>query len=181
MKELLLLRHAKSDWGDLSLPDHERPLSGRGRRAAPEMARRLIADDCVPDLVLCSTARRTRETLDLVANELADAGHEPAIEYHEDLYLASPRAMLERVRESGGSAERVMVVAHNPGTHDLAMALAADGPERQLDRMHRKFPTAALARVRFDVSTWAEALVGGGRLIGFVRPKDLDRADEFRL
>ena len=94
MKELMLLRHAKSDWGDPSLCDHERPLSARGRRAAPAMAQRILADDAVPDLVLCSTSRRTRETWALVDGILDATGVRPAVDYHEDLYLASPRTMM---------------------------------------------------------------------------------------
>ncbi len=181
MKELLLLRHAKSNWDDPSLTDHERPLAPRGRRAAPAMAQRMMSEGIVPDLVLCSTARRTRETWALADGHFDAARIRPVVEYHEDLYLSSPRTMMHRARQSGGIAERVLIVAHNPGTHELACMLAGSGDDLLHDRMARKFPTGSLARLRLPIDRWEALAPGIGELVDFIRPKDLDRADELRL
>ena len=175
MRELLLLRHAKSDWSDVSLPDHDRPLSGRGRRAAPAMGDHLRDAGLVPDRVLCSSSRRTRGTWSGVSESLGD-GPDPDVLIVEDLYLASPRTMIDLVHELGGSAERLMVIAHNPGTHDLAVSLAAFGEDRLLDRLGRKFPTGAIAVLEFEGDAWSAVRPGAGRLVDFVRPKDLEGA-----
>jgi len=94
MKRIYLLRHAKSSWKDTSLPDHDRPLTGRGRRTAKAIARHVRENDIEPELVLCSTARRARETLDRIEPALGGA----AVEVEPDLYAASATALLQRLR-----------------------------------------------------------------------------------
>jgi len=172
MPELLLLRHAKSSWKDRSLGDIDRPLAPRGRRAAPLMGGYLRAHDLEPDLVLCSTARRARETLDGVLTALAS---KPEISYLKTLYLAPPSRMLAILRRQSPAHGRVLLIAHNPGMQTLALDLtgtrrpapaAADARE-----MAAKFPTAALAR--FRVADWQSLAAGAAELVGFVRPKDL--------
>ena len=117
MKTIYLLRHAKSSWDDSSLPDHDRPLNGRGRSAAPRVGAHMRAEGYLPDLVLCSTATRTRLTLEGVLSELEV---EPAIEFEEELYLAAPSEMLDLVRSVPDTVESVLLVGHNPGTGMLA-------------------------------------------------------------
>ena len=151
MKRLYLLRHAKSSWDDASLDDHDRPLSGRGRRAADAIGRHLREHDIVPDLVLCSSAARTRETL-------ARIGLDGTIE--RELYGASAYALLARVRALPPAAGSVLLIGHNPGIHDLAFALTGQPDE--------KYPTGALATIELD--DWAAR---SGRLIAFVRPREL--------
>jgi phosphohistidine phosphatase len=147
MKRLYLLRHAKSSWKDTSLPDHERPLAGRGRRAAKAIARHLREQDLQPQLVLCSTARRARETLELIQPALGAA----TVEFEHDLYAASADALLERLRRVPDTVAAVMLIGHNPGVQGLAdiLAGAAEGDARE--RMNRRgFPAAGFALLSFD-------------------------------
>ena len=170
MQTLLLMRHAKSDWEDATVPDHERPLAERGRGAAPAMAQWMRSQELRPDLVLCSTAKRTRETWDLLEGELCSSAE---VLFLEELYLASPRDMLGLIREHGGTAETVLMIGHNPGTHELACALAASGPDKLLRRMDQKYPTGALAHYRIDTLDWRTLGQRGSALVDFIRPKDL--------
>jgi phosphohistidine phosphatase len=174
-KQLFLLRHAKSSWAEPSLGDHERPLSPRGRRAVEVMAEHLRANAIEPSLVLCSTARRTRETLEGV-----EPGGELLIE--DGLYGAGAGSVLERLRRLPPEAKSVMVIGHNPAMQVLVLRLAGSagrGGERgpvadssDLSEVHRKFPTGALATLTFDCS-WSELAPGRARLASFVRPKRL--------
>lgn len=176
MLRLHLLRHAKSAWDDPRLTDHDRPLAPRGIRAAKAMARALAAEDFQVDRILCSTARRARETCELV---LAGAGAHP--EFTRDLYMASPREMLTLLQEEGGSAEGVVLVGHNPGMEDFTLALSGDGDPELLDRAAGKYPTGTLAEIRFDLDSWTEVEAGAGTLVRFLRPKDLPEAERERL
>ena len=139
MNRLLLLRHAKSSWDDPSLADHERPLARRGHRAAESMAEHLRSSVPHPDLVLCSSALRTRETLDRMSKAFGDA----EVVVDDDLYGATEELLLERLRGVADRFETVAIIGHNPGVHDLAIALAGSGTD--LGRMRAKFPTGALA------------------------------------
>lgn len=173
MPELLLLRHAKSDWKDRRLDDFDRPLSPRGCRAAPLMGRYLAAEGLEPDLVLCSTAQRAVETLDLVLTALASR---PEISYLKTLYLAPPSRMLAVLRRQSPDRRRILLIAHNPGLHHLALDLAGSGragarPSPAAARLAEKFPTAGL--VRFRVSDWASLGEAPATLLDFVRPRDL--------
>ena len=171
MRTLYLLRHAKSSWADPSLADHDRPLNGRGRRAAPLMGAYLREGGHRPDLVLCSTAARTRETLAAVMEEL---DVEPEIDWDGDLYLAAPQQLLDLVRAVPDTVESVLMVAHNPGTAILAHVLCADGDAAELDLMRTKFSTAALAIIDLEVDRWEEVRSDCGRLRSFTRPRDLE-------
>lgn len=173
MPELLLLRHAKSDWKDKRLDDFDRPLAPRGRRAVPLMGRWLAERGLVPDFILCSTARRAVETLELLLTALASA---PETSCLKTLYLAPPSRLLAVLRRLGPDRGRVLLVGHNPGLHHLAAALAgrSGGPAGRL--LAEKFPTAALAR--FQVESWAGLGRAPGRLLDFVRPRDLEAPPE---
>ena len=124
MKTIFLLRHAKSSWADDSLSDHDRPLNSRGRAAAPRVGAHMQGAGYLPDLVLCSTATRTRQTLDAILSELEV---DPAIEFQEDLYLAGPGEMLDMVRSVPDTVESVLLVSHNPGTGMLTAGLSGGG------------------------------------------------------
>ena len=171
MKTLYLLRHAKSSWADSSLADHDRPLSGRGRRAAPLTGGYLRDGGHRPELVLCSTSARTRETLEAVIGEL---DVEPEIDWDGDIYFGTPRRLLELVRALPDRVDSVLMVGHNPGTAILADALCADGGEAELRLMRAKFPTAGLAIINLEVDRWEEVHSDCGRLRTFVRPRDLE-------
>ena len=173
MKTLLLLRHAKSSWDDHSLDDFDRPLNQRGRQAAPRMGEWIRAHDLVPHHVLCSAARRARETWEAVAEELGQPVEATVL---RSLYLAEPEGILELVQQADDGDGVVMVVGHNPGFEDLARLLTRRGKGRALELPADRMPTGTLAVIRFDVERWDELAPGGGTLEHFVRPRDLPDA-----
>ena len=168
MPELLILRHAKSDWSDSSLRDFDRPLNDRGRKAAPEMGA-LIASKGPVDKILASPAQRVVETLEGVRQGAPDL---PPAQFEQHLYGASVNDLLSILQRHGGSADRLLLVGHNPGLHWLALGLSdgADHPER--DALAHKYPTAALAHLGFD-GEWSDLREGSAALLSFTRPKDL--------
>jgi len=170
---LLLLRHAKSDWSK-DADDHDRPLSDRGRRAAPEMARYMRRNDYLPETVLCSTARRTRETLELL---LGVWKKKPTVHYERGVYLAEWPTLLAHLKKAPGDASPLLFVGHNPGMEQLAIALSRQpeepGERARQKQLTQKFPTAALAVLDFEIASWKGLKPGLGRLIEFTRPKDL--------
>jgi phosphohistidine phosphatase len=168
VKRLYLLRHAKSSWKDTNLPDHDRPLAGRGRRAAKAMARHLREQGIEPELVLCSTARRARETLDRIEPALGT----PAIRVERDLYAASADALLERLRSVPDNVESVMLIGHNPGLQELALDLARRS--NTVAELEAKYPTAAVATLEVLVASWQELDRDTAELVALIRPRDLD-------
>lgn len=169
MRTLYVLRHAKSSWDDPSLDDHERPLAPRGLRATPVVAAHMHDVGVAPDVVLCSSAVRTRQTLEL----LGDAVPPDATVLVEDgLYGATADELIERLQRLPADVGRPLLIGHNPGLERLVLRLAASGD--RLVELTRKFPTAALATLLLDIDDWGELAPGRGRLTGFVRPKDLD-------
>ena len=170
MKQLLLLRHAKSSWDDPALADFDRPLAPRGLKAAPRVGRELTRRDWPPDLALVSPALRTRETWRLVSAELP--ARVPA-EFAEALFEATAGDILAEVQQAIASAGCLLVLGHNPGLEDLARRLAGPrsdaGARRKLEE---KFPTGALARFVVD-DDWTDLAFGTARLTHCIRPKDL--------
>lgn len=170
MRTLYLLRHAKSDWSDAAAADIDRPLAARGRAAAPAVGAYMRAHGLAPSLVLCSPARRTRETWDLVAATLDAA---PAVEFPDALYLASEVALLATARAAPDRHESVLLIGHNPGMQEFATSLSGAGKPKALRRVADKFPTGGLAVISFEAARWADVAPGRGRLERFVRPRDL--------
>ncbi len=170
MRRLMLARHAKSSWGDLTLGDHDRPLNDRGRRSAPLVGSELAALDCIPDVVYSSTSARTRETWRLMEPEFG--GH-PRVEFLRDLYLASPRVVLATVAATPQGAQTVMVLGHNPSTQALAAYLSRTGDEGEIDRLRNKFPTGAVAVIGLSSDDWTKA-EEGGELIHLITPRRLE-------
>jgi phosphohistidine phosphatase len=169
-RRLYLLRHAKSSWKDEGLADHDRPLAGRGRRAAKTIRRHLKAHGVEPELVLCSTATRARQTLEGIEPALGRG----AVRVEPDLYGAGSAALLARVQEVPADVRSVMIIGHNPGLQQLALLLARDGSME----LEEKFPTAALATLAFRGPGWGALDRGTAELIEFVRPRDLDRGSD---
>ena len=169
VKVLYLLRHAKSSWDDPALSDHKRPLAPRGRRAAARIAAHLDREGIRPALILCSSSRRTRQTLELVAAALPDV---PA-KVEADLYGAGEASLLRRAHRLPDSADSVMLVGHNPGLQDLALALAGGGDAQALARLRAKMPTAALATLAAPLTRWRDLRQGGAELVAFVVPREL--------
>jgi phosphohistidine phosphatase len=174
-RTLLLLRHAKSSWSDPALADFERPLNKRGQKAAPRMGAYLREQGLVPGLVLCSAARRAVETWALAGEALSKGGTAPVrTKYLRSLYLAPPSRMLAALRRTPDEAESVLIVGHNPGFEHLALGLAGPGSKPEAQRhMEAKFPTAALAELRFEARRWRDVAPGTGKLVRFVTPKAL--------
>ena len=171
MRTLYLLRHAKSSWDEPGLDDHDRPLSGRGRRAAALIGSYLHGRGIRPDLVLCSSAKRARETFRRVAECLGGDG--PEVRYERALYLADSGRLLELVRAAPDEALALMLVGHNEGLPQLALRLAGDALGDARERLMAKFPTAALAVLTFDAPSWRGITDGAGRLVAVVTPKQL--------
>ncbi len=174
MKTVYLLRHAKSDWGDPALKDHDRSLNERGRDAAPKIGAYLKSKRYKPETILCSTARRTVETFDLIKSA-ASAGSK--VKFEETLYLAEVRHLTERLRWLDDGLKSAMIIGHNPGMEQLANALprppASAAEEKLHRRMREKFSTCALAVIRLPVKAWRDVKPGIGTLVDFVRPRDL--------
>ncbi|MGD9539135.1 MAG: histidine phosphatase family protein [Alphaproteobacteria bacterium] len=169
-KQLLLLRHAKSSWGDPSLADIDRPLSTRGEKAARRIGHHLAEAGLAPDLVLCSPSRRTRDTLELVQQH---AGVTLRTVIEPGLYLAEPQAVLRLVRAVEDKVGRLMLVGHDPGLPGLAVALTRGQRDALTERLAAKFPTGALAVLGCDIEKWRGLKPGACRLEAFVVPKEL--------
>jgi phosphohistidine phosphatase len=166
-RQLVLLRHAKSAWPDVA--DHERPLARRGRHDAPLAGRWLRAAGRVPDCVVCSTARRARETWQLAAAEL-DAS--PAASFDQRVYGAAADELLDLARETAPGVRRLLIVGHDPAMQQLTLASARTDDADALDRVRDKFPTAAIAVLEFT-GTWQQLGPAQASLINFVVPRDL--------
>jgi phosphohistidine phosphatase len=170
-RRLILLRHAKSDWPDV--PDRDRPLAKRGRRDAPRIGRWLHEHGYQPDVVVCSSARRTRQTWDLVAPEL---GGSPAVRFEPRAYAASAMTLLYLAQELPSRYRTALLIAHNPGLSELASQLAApldigkvtaNGPRPGIS-----LPTAAVAVLEFP-GDWPSLTPGRARLVDHIIPADL--------
>lgn len=174
MLTLLLLRHAKSSWDNPALADYDRPLAKRGKKAAPRMGVEIAALGLRPDLILCSSAVRARDTLALVLPELGTPS--PEVVYDDALYMATPSALLALLRKLSANADgprTVMVVGHNPGLEELAELLVDGGNEDAQELLAEKFPTCALAVLTFDGEGWDSIAPGAARLSQFLTPARL--------
>jgi phosphohistidine phosphatase len=164
---LHVLRHAKSSWTDSRLADAERPLAPRGRKAAKQLARWADEHDVRPEVVVCSSALRARQTLERVLPGLGG----PEVSTEDSLYGASTESLFARVKALPDELEEAMLVGHNPGMQSLVLLLAEPGGLR--DRAAAKLPTGALATLDADFSGWAEIKAGQMRLVSYVVPRDL--------
>lgn len=172
MREILVLRHAKSRWDEPDSGDHDRGLAPRGIEAAKRMGRLIRKRGWLPDRILCSTARRASATLELAMRAWPDASSIP-LDHARALYLASPEALLAVVREQPAETGRLLLVGHNPGLGAFVQWLAGTGDAATLAAVAGKFPTAALARLSLEGVSWRDVGWGSGRLLDFVRPRDL--------
>lgn len=169
-KKLLLMRHAKSDWSDGSIADHDRPLNLRGQSSAPKVALWLASQDLIPEVILCSTSVRTTQTLALMMNEWRSQailpGSEPDVHYMKELYLASA-SILMMAASQHATRGSVLVLAHNPGMEDAVSMLCGVGTE---------MPTAAVAVLDTVDEGWPKKWLeaGGWKLRSLVKPRDLD-------
>ncbi|MFC3559388.1 SixA phosphatase family protein [Pedobacter jamesrossensis] len=161
-KQLLLVRHGKSDWGNLDLKDFDRPLNKRGKENAPEMAERLINRDFKFDLIVSSPAKRAKST----AKYFAEAYHIEDIQYEESIYEANVRTLLKIVNDFDDSANTIIMFGHNPGFTDFANELS--------DADIYNIPTAGMVLISFPFDSWKMVSKGTGELIFFDYPKNSD-------
>ncbi len=162
MKSLLILRHAKSSWKEVGLSDHDRPLNKRGRNDAPKTGRLIRKKKLKPQLIICSGAKRARETVELVTEA---CGYKHEIRFSEALYAAGPEAYIKILKELDDVYDRVLVVGHNPGLEELLERLTSE---------EHILPTAALAQVELPIKRWRE--LGNsvnGELIRIWTPRQL--------
>ncbi|BDY13391.1 SixA phosphatase family protein [Hydrogenimonas cancrithermarum] len=163
MRELFILRHAKSSWDDPALSDFDRPLNHRGKEDAPMMGKHLATIGVDPDLIVSSPAKRAKKTAKIVAEKL---GYDPQkIVYSETIYEASPQSLLYLVCQFPENAKRVMLVGHNPGLTQLANILG--------DITIDNIPTAGIVAIAFDTSKWEEACRMKGHTLFFEYPKKI--------
>ena len=168
MKTLHLLRHAKSSWEQVGLDDHERPLSERGRAAASAMAKHMERARIAPDVILCSTAIRAKGTLEPIAKRLKP----PKVVFERGIYEVSERKLWKYVWALPERAVTVLMIGHNPGLHNFALALADADSVNHLPPPEGKFPTGALATFSFD-GRWKDLRPRTAHLDSFVQPKAL--------
>jgi phosphohistidine phosphatase len=175
MRQLLVLRHAKSRWDQPSVDDHDRGLAPRGEAAARKMGALIVEEDWLPDRILCSTALRAQQTLALACETWPTT---PAIPKSDlaTLYLAAPSRILEIVRRQPDECRRLMIVGHNPGLQTFVARLAGHGDKAQRLAIETKFPTAALALVALDDRAWAEVGWTIGRLVDYRTPRECEAA-----
>lgn len=167
LRRLVVLRHAKSAW-PTGVPDHERPLAPRGRRDAPAAGRALAEADCLPDLALCSTAVRARQTWELAAEQW---GTPPPVRLDERLYGADVPELLDAVREVPDQVRTLLLIGHNPGLEELVLELAGDGLDDALDEVRTKFPTSAVAILAWHGGSWQELAPGTALLTDVTVPR----------
>lgn len=166
---LILLRHAKSAWPE-GVADRRRPLSERGRRAAPAIGGYMKREGLLPELVLISTAERTQQTWALVKPELS---YDPETRNLDAIYEAPAERLLATLGKIEPGYRCVAMIGHNPGMEDLAAMLVGGGDPQARQAMAEKYPTAGLAVIDFDCARWQDITPGAGRLERFVTPRSL--------
>lgn len=171
MRQLILYRHAKSSWAQAGLDDHERPLNERGRTAAVAMGVYLATNDLAPDHVIISSSLRTQDTWRRTAGAVGSSAPDAIIEPR--LYHADPEEMLAVARTAPAKANRLMLVAHEPGVSAMARMLSdgKEGPDCR--RAYTKYPTGAMAFFDVDLDGWGKLTFGAAKFTAFVAPKDL--------
>jgi phosphohistidine phosphatase len=170
MRRLMLLRHAKTEADAASGRDVDRRLDRRGVSDAPLIGRWLADATPRPRRALVSPAERTRQTWQLILPLLA--GTTDVVEV-DSLYGASPSEVMEAIRRFGGDASPLLIVGHNPGLHELALALVGSGDNAARRSLESNLPTSALAMIDFDVDSWSNVGLRSGRLVAFISPKTL--------
>ncbi|KLI63179.1 SixA phosphatase family protein [Aurantiacibacter marinus] len=170
MKRLGLLRHAKSDWDDMSLRDFDRGLNDRGRKGAALMGDHIRKTGANFDMALASSAERVKRTLEA-------SGLDLPIQFEESAYLADSSTLIGLLKGVKGDPEAILLAAHNPGLQELALVLVPpDGEDELFNEVMQKYPTSAYAVFDLDIDRWDDISAGCGKLVHFARPRDLDPA-----
>jgi phosphohistidine phosphatase len=177
MRRLLLLRHAKTERDSPTGRDRDRPLAARGRNDAAELGVWLSEERSLPpDLALISTAVRARETWDIVRQQFSDETNQGPADHLPELYGAEAAQLLAIIRSVTANPERLMIVGHNPGLHELALHLIGDGDTAGRAALADNLPTSGLAVIDFAVDHWDSITFGDGQLVRYVSPKLLKEA-----
>lgn len=170
MKKIVLLRHAKSSWADTSLDDHDRPLNARGKAAAPIIGEWLAYRKHHPEMILCSSSVRTRETVTGMM-QVVPGLPKPVIE--RALYHASPGDLKQRLQDLPREVQSIMLVGHQPGLGSLARLLSNGRENRRCNRAFEHFPTAAAAVLSVDIEDWSSLTYGTAEFVDFAKPREL--------
>jgi len=172
MRRLMLLRHAKTETDAPTGRDQDRRLDERGHQDAAKVGDFIASHPPAPDLVLVSTAVRARQTWELAAAAMKDRVASPQVEFVPELYGAEPMQLLHQIRLAAAlDPKRLMLVGHNPGLHELALALTGHGDRSARQELHRNLPTSGLAVFDFDTDDWTDVSFARGHLLTFVTPK----------
>ena len=170
MRTLIFLRHAKSLWALPGVNDFDRPLNDRGNKAAPQMGNWLAREGVIPDVIVCSSAKRTRETL---AHMQPMFSPEVATILEPNLYLASSSTLFDCAAKLDDGYETAMLLAHNPGLHDAALSALTAASRRESGEMRSRFPTCACAIISLPIDRWSEITTDIGELSAYMTPKGL--------
>ena len=170
MKTLYLLRHAKSDWGNPNLADIDRPLNERGIKASERLGELFNTQGIEPELILCSPARRTRQTLSLIAEV---TGEDYETRFEKGLYETGADKILKIIHALPAGLKSVMIIGHNPGLETLAHQLIRPSNPEALTRLQEKFPAGGLATLGFLGLEWRNIGPTDAELVDFVTPKEL--------
>ena len=179
MRRLMMLRHAKTEHDAPSGRDQDRRLDNRGRHDAAEVGRWIGRQTPFPDLVLVSHAIRAHQTWEIAWEAMKDLVPEPRVELMPDLYSADPAELLNIIRTASESDPKaLLLVGHNPGMHELALALTGSGDAAGRKALADNLPTSGLAVFEFEIDDWADVAFRRGRLVQFVTPKLLKQASD---
>lgn len=164
MKRLYLLRHAKSSWDDSSIPDHERDLNDRGRKEAKKMGEYFFDKKIIPDLIICSPSKRTRETYKLVVNKL---GKNIQTIFEDKIYEASVSDIFGAISKVSNEVDSLLIIGHNPGMEYMVEKTT------NIPGIIDKFGTCSLAELEVDIQKWSDIRKTSAKLINFISPKTL--------
>jgi phosphohistidine phosphatase len=179
MRRLMLLRHAKTEHDAPSGRDQDRRLDKRGLTDAAEIGGWIGRHPPFADSVLVSPAIRARQTWDIAWEAMKDFAPQPRVELVSELYGADPPHLLQTIREAAAfDPRRLMLVGHNPGMHEVALALSGSGDAHGRKALADNLPTSGLAIFDFHIDDWTDVAFRRGRLVQFVSPKLLKQTSD---
>ena len=170
MKQLAMMRHAKSDWGHPGLTDFDRPLNKRGRKAARAIGKALRHREITFDEVVSSPAQRAKETVERLADGLK---YQPKVRFEPAMYLPSTSTLTNVIHALPDDLATIMIVGHNPGFHDLVLRLTREDGDGHRQRIEGNFPTAAFSLISFPVERWADIEPAIGEIRELILPREL--------
>ena len=174
MKQLAILRHAKSDWGNPGMTDFDRPLNKRGRKAAKKVGLALRERGLAVDRIVCSPAQRAKETVERFERGF-ERGFEslPPVSLEPRLYMCATGTLIDVIRDLPDDAATVMIVGHNPGFHDIVLRMTLPDEQGLRDKVGANYPTGAFALIDFPVTSWADVAPATGEIRDVIVPREL--------